>query len=57
MKKSLRICPKCGSSDIKAELDAQSYAQGSIFNKYKCNKCGFEGILFPEVDIKKYKKK
>lgn len=35
-----------------------SYAQGSIFNNYKCNNCGFSGQLFPEIEkIKKKGKK
>lgn len=45
-----RICPKCKGRDIKSDLSSHSFAQGSIFNKFKCNKCGFEGIFFPEVD-------
>jgi len=52
MKKSIKICPKCRSADIGADFSAHSFAQGSVFNKYKCNSCGFEGIFFPETESK-----
>ena len=46
------ICPKCKSEYISADLSASSFAQGSVFNKYKCNNCGYEGMFFPEVKSK-----
>jgi len=49
---NIRICPKCKSKNIKADFSAHSFAQGSVFNKYKCNNCGFAGIFFPEIDKK-----
>lgn len=45
-----RICPKCRSTDISPDLSAESYGKGSMFNAYKCNKCGYKGEFFPEVD-------
>ncbi len=44
-----RICPKCKSTDISPDLSAESYGHGTIFNQYKCNKCGFSGQFFPEL--------
>jgi len=49
-KKWIRICPRCGSKDVKG---------GSflgIFPKpYKCQNCGFVSYLFPESILKKAK--
>lgn len=50
--KTKRICPKCKSEDISSDLSAHSFAQGSIFNQYKCNKCGYAGMFFPEINKK-----
>ena len=47
-----RICPKCKSKNIEADLSAHSFAQGSVFNQYKCNKCGYAGMFFPEINKK-----
>ncbi len=49
MKKSKRICPKCKSKNISADLSASSFAKGSVFNQFKCNNCGYIGIFYPEV--------
>ena len=52
-----RICPKCKSEDVSPDLSFQAFAQGSFFNQFKCNKCGYTGQFFPElVKIKKKKK-
>lgn len=48
-KKFVRICPKCKSMDLSIDLSVQSYARGSFFNQFKCNKCGYSEIFFPEV--------
>ncbi|MCK4521187.1 MAG: hypothetical protein KAU20_01345 [Nanoarchaeota archaeon] len=55
-KKLIKICPKCKSTDISPDLSVQSYAQGSFFNQYKCNDCGYNGQFFPEVNEKELKK-
>jgi len=52
-----RICPKCKSTDISPNFSARAYAKGSFFNEFKCNKCGYTGQFFPEVEVKKKKKK
>jgi hypothetical protein len=45
-----KICPKCKSKDISPDLSSSAYGKGSIFNAYKCNKCGFSGEFFPEEE-------
>jgi predicted nucleic-acid-binding Zn-ribbon protein len=45
-----RMCPKCKSRNIEADLSAQSFAKGSVFNRFKCNNCGYTGEFFPEAD-------
>ena len=55
MIKAKRICPKCKSENIQADFSAQAFAQGSVFNQYKCNNCAYVGMLFPEVDKRKLK--
>jgi Zn ribbon nucleic-acid-binding protein len=52
-----QICPKCKSTDISKDFSVQSYGQGSFFNQYKCNKCGYTGQFFPSVTKKVKKKK
>jgi len=48
--KLIRICPKCKSTDIHADLSTQAFTKGSFFNEYTCNNCGYTGQFFPEVD-------
>ena len=52
--KKFRFCPKCGSKDIEALISVTSYLEG--FNRFKCRKCGNEGMFFPEIDEEEYKK-
>ena len=52
----IRICPKCKSTDVNADMSIQSFAQGTFFNQYKCNKCGYIGQFFPEIVEKETKK-
>lgn len=39
----MKICPKCGSIEIIPEI-------GGIMGTWKCEKCGFSGTLFPDVE-------
>jgi predicted RNA-binding Zn-ribbon protein involved in translation (DUF1610 family) len=61
--KMVRVCPKCLSTDVVRDLSLESYGKGTFFNQFKCNKCGFTGIVFPEVrqneleDLKRKMKK
>jgi transposase-like protein len=52
-----KVCPKCKSTDISPDLSISSYGSGTFFNAYKCNKCGYSGMFFPEVKKKKTKKR
>ena len=44
-----KICPKCKSPDVSPDFSIQAFGQKAEFNKYKCNKCGFNSIFFPEI--------
>lgn len=44
------FCPKCGSTDVKKELNIWSAHEAPT--KWICNKCEYYGHLFPEVDEK-----
>jgi transposase-like protein len=52
-----RICPKCKSKNVSVDLSVRAYGQGSIFNSYTCNDCGYTSILFPEITKEKKVKK
>ncbi len=44
----LKICPKCGSTNI-------YYEGGMMMGEiYKCNDCGYIGSLILEIDEKDY---
>ncbi|HJW97308.1 MAG TPA: hypothetical protein VJ485_04065 [archaeon] len=47
--KFVRICPKCKSNDLSHDMSVGAIARGSVYNSYKCNKCGYTGIFFPEI--------
>lgn len=53
--KYMHICPKCKSNNVSPDFSVQSFAQGSVFNKHKCNNCGYAGMFFPEIDKKQLK--
>ena len=53
--KSIRICPKCKSDDVSPDFSLQTFGEKSEFNKWKCNKCGYISIFFPEVNKKQNK--
>ena len=50
IKKSVRICPKCKSKNVSPDFSRQTFGEQSEFNAHKCNKCGYRGIFFPEVN-------
>ena len=41
----VRVCPKCGSTDVAGKFYG-------FDQKYFCKSCGFEGLVFPEVEKK-----
>tara|TARA_Y100000310_G_C20689135_1_gene821038 strand:- start:291 stop:491 length:201 start_codon:yes stop_codon:yes gene_type:complete len=58
--KYVKICPKCGSKDVSSDLSVASIARGSFQNDFKCNKCEYKGMFFPEIGeskLKEYRKK
>jgi len=54
-KKYVRICPQCHSSDTQPDLSADSYAKG-LLNQWRCNSCGYTGLVFPEFLVEDVKK-
>jgi len=45
----MRVCPRCGSEDVEIKPTVVQAAFG-LSPSYKCNKCGFEGDFFSEVE-------
>lgn len=58
-KKYVRVCPECQSTDTQPDLSADSYSKG-LLNQWRCNRCGYTGLVFPEYradDLNKKKEK
>ena len=58
-KKFVRICPKCGSTNIKTDFSNPVVWAYGTTTKYKCISCSYLGTIFPEVlrnEVKNYKK-
>lgn len=49
---SVKVCPKCGSENIKADPQNAKAAVGLSTPVYLCLDCGHSGVLFPEIDKK-----
>ena len=49
--KYINICPRCFSSNYTTINEAASFITGSSV-LYECNKCGFSGTIFPQIDPK-----
>jgi len=45
-KPGIKICPRCGSMDVDATTGT-GYVSPPL---YVCNRCGFAGSIFPELD-------
>ncbi|MBU2475310.1 MAG: hypothetical protein KKC38_02245 [Nanoarchaeota archaeon] len=52
--KKIRFCPKCGSKDVDTIYSVLSYMVG--FERMVCNKCGYQGMFFPECYEEEYRK-
>ncbi len=55
--KHMRICPKCKSKNVSPDFSLKTFGEKSEFNKWKCNKCGYSSIFFPELSKKLIKNK
>ncbi len=55
-KKYVRVCPECQSTDTRPDLSADSYSKG-LLNQWRCNRCGYTGLVFPEYRVDDLKKK
>ena len=47
---AVKVCPKCGSENVKVDTDNARAAAGLSVPCYKCMDCWFSGPLFPEID-------
>ena len=47
---SVKVCPKCGSENVKVDTDNVKAAVGLSVPAYKCLDCFFSGPLFPEIE-------
>ena len=47
-----RMCPKCRSTDVSLDLEAETSLGLSTLRHFKCNECGFVGTFFPEIGEK-----
>lgn len=50
MTEKTRICPKCGSVDVSFDFSNSAGIAYGTPGKYKCGKCGFSAMIFPEID-------
>ncbi len=55
--KYVMICPKCDSKDVTHDWSSPATVGSTLVNvMYKCNNCGHEGMVFPEVPENKVPK-
>lgn len=54
IRSSLRVCPKCGRSNLKLD---NSVGLGFLPAIYICKDCGYRGHLIIEADVENQKKK
>ena len=47
---AVKVCPKCGSENVKVDYTNVKAAAGFGTASYLCLDCGFTGSLFPEID-------
>lgn len=47
---AVKVCPKCGSENVKTDPTNPKAAAGFSVPSYMCLDCGFSGNLFPEID-------
>ena len=49
MRKWVKVCPVCKSINVSPDLSIPAaVAYGALYN-YRCNECGYVGLVFPEV--------
>ncbi len=47
----VRICPVCNSVDVSPDLSVPAAVASGALYSYRCNRCGFVGVIFPEIPI------
>lgn len=53
-KKYVKVCPKCKSLKVKAELRSGWFI--GLPASYKCHSCGLKSRLFPEISMEEVEK-
>ena len=54
-KATVRFCPQCNGKDVEINMST-----GIIFGMpqmWRCNDCGYQGYVFPEMDLEEESKK
>lgn len=46
---AVKVCPKCGSENVKADPTNVKALVGLSTASYLCLDCGFSGNFFPEI--------
>ncbi len=47
----VRVCPVCGSVDVSPDLTIPAAVASGALYGYRCNECGYSGIIFPEFSV------
>lgn len=47
---AVKVCPKCGSENVKVDPNNPKVAAGFSPPVYLCVDCGFTSPMFPEID-------
>ena len=47
---SVKVCPKCGSENVKVDPTNPAGALGFRTLTYLCGDCSFSGQFFPEIE-------
>lgn len=53
VKKTTKICPKCGSTDISSSNPSKTTLRGEVLDSmmFVCSDCGHTSQIFPEVNL------
>ncbi len=46
---AIKVCPKCGSENVKLDPTNAKASVGLSASVYLCLDCGFTGSVFPEI--------
>jgi|Deesub1362A_J573_1020465.scaffolds.fasta_scaffold02331_8 hypothetical protein len=49
--KYIKLCPICNSVDVSPNFSVPAAVASGALYSYRCNRCGFVGLGFPEVPV------